>query len=344
MGVLILKERLRPVQWTAVGVGFAAVVVLTVGYGQPPWISLCLAFSFATYGLVKKKVSLGGIESLAAETAVQFVPALVYLLCSPRTDRPSLPTAPDTRRCSPRPAWSPRCPSSASAPPRSACRCPPWDCSSTWRRSSSSCWHPLLPRGDAARALGRLRAGLDRPGAADLGRAAHGPPDGPRTQGGLETSGAIVATGTVGATRGRTTWWLVPTSRWRPGRRPGPSRRRPADVGARAVSGSGPLRFTGAGRFTGGGDTGPIGESAHPVAGLFELVEVVGGRPLGGGEFAPDLDQVTPRCSPGSGRGRHARRRPRSARSRTRPVSRQVGGGAGPAPARDGRNAGRRGQ
>ncbi|MEV7367770.1 EamA family transporter RarD [Streptomyces sp. NPDC091299] len=80
MGVLILKERLRPVQWTAVGVGFAAVVVLTVGYGEPPWISLCLAFSFATYGLVKKKVSLGGIESLAAETAVQFVPALVYLL------------------------------------------------------------------------------------------------------------------------------------------------------------------------------------------------------------------------------------------------------------------------
>ena len=80
MGVLILKERLRPVQWAAVTVGFAAVVVLTVGYGRPPWISLCLAFSFATYGLVKKKVNLGGIESLAAETAVQFLPALAYLL------------------------------------------------------------------------------------------------------------------------------------------------------------------------------------------------------------------------------------------------------------------------
>ncbi|MFF5018526.1 EamA family transporter RarD [Streptomyces sp. NPDC001165] len=80
MGVLILKERLRPVQWAAVGVGVAAVVVLTVGYGRPPWISLCLAFSFATYGLVKKKVALGGIESLAAETAIQFLPALVFLL------------------------------------------------------------------------------------------------------------------------------------------------------------------------------------------------------------------------------------------------------------------------
>src|SRR5690606_41193808 len=42
MGVLLLKERLRPAQWAAVGVGAAAVVVLTVGYGQPPWISLCL--------------------------------------------------------------------------------------------------------------------------------------------------------------------------------------------------------------------------------------------------------------------------------------------------------------
>ncbi|OIJ97955.1 EamA family transporter RarD [Streptomyces monashensis] len=80
MGVLLLKERLRPVQWVAVATGFAAVVVLTVGYGRPPWISLVLAFSFATYGLVKKKVDLGGVESLAAETAIQFLPALGYLL------------------------------------------------------------------------------------------------------------------------------------------------------------------------------------------------------------------------------------------------------------------------
>ncbi|MEW2566990.1 hypothetical protein, partial [Streptomyces sp. NPDC047070] len=80
IGVLLLKERLRPAQWAAVGTGFAAVLVLTVGYGQPPWISLCLAFSFATYGLVKKKLNLGGLESLAAETAVQFLPALGYLV------------------------------------------------------------------------------------------------------------------------------------------------------------------------------------------------------------------------------------------------------------------------
>ncbi|MFD5105475.1 EamA family transporter RarD [Streptomyces cinereoruber] len=80
LGVLVLQERLRPAQWAAVGIGFAAVLVLAIGYGQPPWISLVLAFSFALYGLVKKKVNIGGLESLAAETAVQFLPALAYLV------------------------------------------------------------------------------------------------------------------------------------------------------------------------------------------------------------------------------------------------------------------------
>ncbi|MEU4078648.1 EamA family transporter RarD [Streptomyces venezuelae] len=80
LGVLVLQERLRPAQWAAVGIGFAAVLVLAIGYGQPPWISLTLAFSFALYGLVKKKVNIGGLESLAAETAVQFLPALAYLV------------------------------------------------------------------------------------------------------------------------------------------------------------------------------------------------------------------------------------------------------------------------
>ncbi|MFD6414770.1 EamA family transporter RarD [Streptomyces sp. NPDC060194] len=80
LGVVLLKERLRPAQWIAVGTAVVAVVVLAVGYGRPPWISLVLAFSFATYGFVKKKVNIGGLESLAAETAIQFLPALGYLL------------------------------------------------------------------------------------------------------------------------------------------------------------------------------------------------------------------------------------------------------------------------
>ncbi|MER5934071.1 EamA family transporter RarD [Streptomyces sp. NPDC002054] len=80
MGVLVLGERLRPAQWTAVGIGAAAVLVLAIGYGRPPWISLVLACSFATYGLIKKKINMGGVESLAAETAILFLPALGYLL------------------------------------------------------------------------------------------------------------------------------------------------------------------------------------------------------------------------------------------------------------------------
>ncbi|MGW0361943.1 EamA family transporter RarD [Streptomyces sp. NPDC002990] len=80
IGVLLLGERLRRTQWAAVGVSFAAVLVLAVGYGRPPWISLALAFSFAVYGLLKKKINLGGLESLTAETALLFLPALGYLL------------------------------------------------------------------------------------------------------------------------------------------------------------------------------------------------------------------------------------------------------------------------
>ncbi|MFI5621304.1 EamA family transporter RarD [Streptomyces sp. NPDC051567] len=80
IGVLVLGERLRRAQWAAVAIGFAAVLVLAIGYGRPPWISLTLAFSFAAYGLLKKKINMGGLESLTAETALLFPPALGYLL------------------------------------------------------------------------------------------------------------------------------------------------------------------------------------------------------------------------------------------------------------------------
>ncbi|MDJ0381488.1 EamA family transporter RarD [Streptomyces sp. G-G2] len=80
IGVLVLGERLRRAQWAAVAIGVAAVLVLAIGYGRPPWISLTLAFSFAAYGLLKKKINLHGLDSLAAETALLFPPALGYLL------------------------------------------------------------------------------------------------------------------------------------------------------------------------------------------------------------------------------------------------------------------------
>ncbi|MGW7573533.1 EamA family transporter RarD [Streptomyces sp. NPDC054765] len=79
-GVLVLRERLRPLQWTAVGIGLLAVLVMTVAYGKVPWIALTLAFAFATYGLAKKGIKLDGIEGFSAETALQALPALGFLV------------------------------------------------------------------------------------------------------------------------------------------------------------------------------------------------------------------------------------------------------------------------
>lgn len=72
MGVLLLRERLRSAQWVAVGAGLVAGVYLTINYGTLPWISLTLAFSFATYGLIKKRIgsSLSAVQSLTGETVV----------------------------------------------------------------------------------------------------------------------------------------------------------------------------------------------------------------------------------------------------------------------------------
>jgi chloramphenicol-sensitive protein RarD len=79
-GVLFLRERLRPAQWIAVGLGTVAVAVMGIAYGQVPWLSLGLALSFATYGLVKKYIKLNGVEGFSAETATQFLPALGFLI------------------------------------------------------------------------------------------------------------------------------------------------------------------------------------------------------------------------------------------------------------------------
>lgn len=80
IGVLLLGERLRWAQWVAVALGAVAVVVLAVGYGEVPWIALTLAFSFSTYGLVKKLAGVGAVESMAVETGVTLLPALAYVV------------------------------------------------------------------------------------------------------------------------------------------------------------------------------------------------------------------------------------------------------------------------
>ena len=81
LAVFLLHERLRPLQWLALGAGALAVVVITVGYGRLPWISIVLAFTFGLYGLVKNRVGrrVNALTGLTIETAVLAPLALGYL-------------------------------------------------------------------------------------------------------------------------------------------------------------------------------------------------------------------------------------------------------------------------
>jgi chloramphenicol-sensitive protein RarD len=79
-GVFLFRERLRKAQWIAVSLGVLAVIVLTIDVGRPPWIALSLAFSWGMYGLIKKHLGVGALQSLAVETLVVAIPALGYLV------------------------------------------------------------------------------------------------------------------------------------------------------------------------------------------------------------------------------------------------------------------------
>ncbi|RMI29146.1 EamA family transporter RarD [Nocardia stercoris] len=70
LGLVVFRERLSAARWAALALGAAAVLVLTVDYGHPPWIALALAFSFALYGLIKKVIVLDPLPGLAAEGIV----------------------------------------------------------------------------------------------------------------------------------------------------------------------------------------------------------------------------------------------------------------------------------
>ena len=75
-GVILLKEKMRPLQWAAVTIASIGVLVLTIDYGRLPWIALTLAVSWGSYGLIKKQLGLGALEGLAIET---FISAFFYL-------------------------------------------------------------------------------------------------------------------------------------------------------------------------------------------------------------------------------------------------------------------------
>src|SRR3954471_20865282 len=80
LAVTVLGERLTRLQGVAVAIAAAAVVVLTLDYGRPPWIALTLACSVGLCGLIKKRAGVDGVQSLGFETAVLALPAVAYLL------------------------------------------------------------------------------------------------------------------------------------------------------------------------------------------------------------------------------------------------------------------------
>jgi chloramphenicol-sensitive protein RarD len=80
LGVVVFRERLRPAQWLAIGLAATGVMYLTLTHGSLPWVSLVLAVSFGSYGLVKKQAPLGPVQGLTLETGVLFLPALAYLV------------------------------------------------------------------------------------------------------------------------------------------------------------------------------------------------------------------------------------------------------------------------
>lgn len=82
LAVVVLRERLRRLQWVSLGFGALAVVVITVGYGRLPWVALTLAVSFGVYGLIKNRVgrSVAAAPGLAAETLVLAPVSAGYLI------------------------------------------------------------------------------------------------------------------------------------------------------------------------------------------------------------------------------------------------------------------------
>lgn len=82
LGVVVLKERLRGLQWLAVGCAAMGVAWLTIDAGTPPWIALGLACSFGLYGLLRKLVSVDPVAGLGVESLYLFLPAIGFALWS----------------------------------------------------------------------------------------------------------------------------------------------------------------------------------------------------------------------------------------------------------------------
>lgn len=80
LGVVILKEKLRPLQWVPVIMAAVGVAYLTIQHGSLPWIALALALTFGTYGLLKKIAPLQALHGMMLETGFVFLPTFIYIL------------------------------------------------------------------------------------------------------------------------------------------------------------------------------------------------------------------------------------------------------------------------
>lgn len=80
MGVILLHEKMRKMQWISIAIASTGVLVLTIDYGRLPWIAIALALSWGSYGFIKKTLGLGALEGLAIETMISSVPYLGYLI------------------------------------------------------------------------------------------------------------------------------------------------------------------------------------------------------------------------------------------------------------------------
>ncbi|RKR03529.1 chloramphenicol-sensitive protein RarD [Kushneria sinocarnis] len=79
LGCLFLRERLRPLQWLAVAIATVGVLIMVIGYGEVPWVSLALAGCFALYGLIRKQLTVDSITGLFIETLLLLPFALSWL-------------------------------------------------------------------------------------------------------------------------------------------------------------------------------------------------------------------------------------------------------------------------
>lgn len=79
LGVLLLKEKLRNLQWLAIAIATIAIIYLSVTLGAPPYVALSLAFTFSIYGYLKKRANVEAIDSLTVETLILIPFAIGYI-------------------------------------------------------------------------------------------------------------------------------------------------------------------------------------------------------------------------------------------------------------------------